>query len=60
MLEPEACAALLRRRRVASLCLATAGILHIVALVENDDAVEIAAEPVDDLLHARGFVFTLA
>ena len=53
VLEPQARAALLRRLLIAALGLAAAGVLHGVALVEDDHAVEVAAEPVDDLLHAR-------
>ena len=53
VLEPQAGAALLRRLLIAALAVAAAGVLHGVALVEHDHAVEVAAEPVDDLLHAR-------
>ena len=53
MLQAQAGAALLRGRLVAALALAAAGVLHGVALVEHDDAVEVAAQPIDDLLHAR-------
>ena len=54
MLQAQAGAALLRRRLIAALALAARGILHGVALVEDDDAVEVAAQPIDDLLNARG------
>ena len=53
MLQPQAGAALLRRRLVAALALAAAGVLQGVALVEHDDAIEVCAQPIDDLLHAR-------
>ena len=59
VLEPQAGAALLRRLLIAALAFAAAGVLHGVALVEHDHAVEVAAEPVDDLLHARGLRLAL-
>ena len=55
MLEPQARAALLRSLLVAALALSPAGVLHGVAFVEDDDAVEIRAEPVDDLLTREAF-----
>ena len=59
VLEPEARASLLRRGLVAALALSAAGVRHGVAFVEDDDAIEIRAEPVDDLLHARRFLGAL-
>src|SRR3546814_20895282 len=50
MLEPEPSPALLRRRLVAAFALAAGGIGHCVGFVKHDYAVEIGAEPVDDLL----------
>ena len=48
--------ALLRRFLFAAFAFVAGGVRHRVGLVEDDDAVEIAAEPVDDLLHAAGLV----
>ena len=45
--------ALLRRLLVAALGLVAGGVGHRVGFVEDDDAVEIAAEPVEDLAHPR-------
>ncbi len=59
MLEPQARTSLLRRGLIAALALAAAGVRHGVAFVEHDDAIEIRAEPVDDLLHARRFLGAL-
>ena len=44
--------ALLRGLLLAALALVAGGVGHGVGLVEDDDAVEVAAQPVDDLLHA--------
>ena len=44
---------LLGRRLLAAFGLLAGGVLHGVALVEHDHSVEIAAQPIDDLLHAR-------
>ena len=41
---------------VAAFALAAGGVLHGVALVEDDDAVEIGAQPFDDLLDARNLL----
>ena len=54
VLQAQAGAALLRGRLLAALGLAAGGVGHGVAFVEHDHAVEVAAQPVDDLLDARG------
>ena len=59
MLEPESGATLLRGGLVAAFALAAGGVLHGVALVENDHSVEIGAQPIDDLLDARNLLVTL-
>ena len=59
VLEPQARAALLRRRLVAALALAAGGVLHGVALVEDDHAVEVGAQPFDDLPDARNLLLAL-
>ena len=56
VLQAQAGAALLRGRLVAAFALAAGGVLHGMALVEDDDAVEIGAQPVDDLLDARSLL----
>ena len=56
VLKPKPGAALLRGGLVAALSLAAGGVLHGVALVEDDDAVEIGAQPFDDLLDARNLL----
>ena len=53
MLKAQAGAALLRGRLIAAFPLAPGGVLHRVALVEHDHAVEIGAQPIDDLFYAR-------
>ena len=45
-------AALLAGGDVAAFSLATCGVLHGMRLVENDDSIEIGAQPFDDLLDA--------
>ena len=57
MLKPQARAALLRRRLVAALALLAGGVRHGVRLVEQDHAVEIRSQPVEDLLEPRAFAF---
>ena len=52
-------AALLRGGLVAALALAAGGVLHGVALVEDDHAVEVGAQPFDDLLDARKLLAAL-
>jgi hypothetical protein len=52
MLKAQARLALLRRLLLPALAFVAGGVGHGVGLVEDDDAVEAAAEPVDDLLHA--------
>ena len=59
MLKPEARASLLRRGLVAALALAADGVLHGVALVENDHSVEAGAQPFDDLPDARKLLAAL-
>lgn len=56
VLEPQAGTALLRRRNIASFSLSAAGVLHGMALVEDDYPVEIGAQPIDDLADARNLV----
>ena len=53
VLQAQAGAALLRGGLVAALAFVASGVLHGMALVEDDDAVEIGAQPIDDLPHAR-------
>ena len=53
MLQAQTRAALLRGRLIAALALAAGGVRHGVAFVEHDDAVEVRAQPIDDLLDAR-------
>lgn len=53
VLEPQPRTSLLRWGDVAPFTLAAAGVLHRVALVENDHSVEVGAQPFDDLLDAR-------
>ena len=55
MLEPQACEALLGRSAVATLALAAGRIGHGVRFVEDNDAVAIAPEPIDDLGKAGSF-----
>ena len=54
VLQPQPGATLLRGCLAAALALRPGGVGHGVALVEDDDAVEILAQPVDDLLDPRG------
>ena len=49
VLQAQARTALLRGRNIAPLSLAATGVLHGVALVENDHSVEVGAQPFDDL-----------
>jgi hypothetical protein len=49
MLEPQARAPLLRGRLLTPLALTANGVLHGVALVENDHSVEVGAQPFNDL-----------
>ena len=53
VLQAQAGTALLRGRLVAAFALAAGGIGHGVALVEDDHAVEVRAQPIDDLLDPR-------
>ena len=53
MLQPQTGPALLRGRLFAALALTAGGIRHGVAFVEDDDAIEIRAQPIDDLPDAR-------
>ena len=59
VLEPQARAALLRGGLVAAFALAADGVLHGVALVENDHSVEVGAQPFDDLPDARKLLAAL-
>ena len=52
MLQAQSGLALLRGFLFAALALVAGGIRHGVRLVKDDDAVEIASKPVDDLLDA--------
>src|ERR1700730_19253710 len=52
MLKAQPRLALLRRLLLPALAFVAGGVGHGVGLVEDDDAVEAAAEPVDDVLHA--------
>ena len=56
VLKPKSGAALLRGGLVAAFSLAAGGVLHGMALVENDHAVEIGAQPFDDLADARNLL----
>ena len=55
MLQAQSGLALLRRLLFAALGLVAGGVRHGVRFVEDDDAVETPAKPIDDLLHAAGF-----
>ena len=52
VLQAQARAPLLRGGLVAAFALAAGGVLHGMALVEDDHSVEIGAQPIDDLAHA--------
>ena len=56
VLEPQTRPALLGSLLVAALALAPRRVLHGVAFVEDDHAIEVGAEPVDDLAHARALI----
>ncbi len=56
MLKAKPGAALLRRGLVAAVALAACGILHRVALIENDDTIKIGAQPFDDLFDPRNLL----
>ena len=43
---------LLTRGRVPAFAIATTGVLHCMAFVEDNDPVEVGSEPIDDLLDA--------
>src|ERR1700732_4634173 len=53
VLQAQSGAALLRGALVAALGLLAGGVLHGMGLVEHDHAIEVATQPIDDLLHAR-------
>ena len=53
MLKAQARASLLGGRQVAAFALAAGRVLHGVALVEDDHSIEVAAQPIHDLLHPR-------
>jgi hypothetical protein len=59
VLQAQARPALLRGGDVAALALAAGGVLHGVAFVEDDDPIEIGAQPVDDLSDARNLLAAL-
>src|SRR3546814_8941258 len=59
VLEPQTGAALLRERLLAALALTAGGVGHRVRLVEDDHAVEVGAQPVDDLLDAANLLAAL-
>ena len=59
MLEPQPRAPLLRGGDIAPVSFAASGILHGVAFIENDRAVEVGAEPFDDLPDARRLLAAL-
>ena len=52
MLQAQSRLALLRRLLLAAFALVAGGVRHRMRLVEHDDSVKIASEPVDDLLDA--------
>ena len=56
MLKAKSGTALLRRGLVAAFALAAGRVLHRVALVEDDDTVEIGAQPFHDLLDPRNLL----
>ena len=56
MLQPQARPTLLRGLDIAALAFTAARVLHGVAFVEDDDAVEFWAEPVDDLTDPRALI----
>src|SRR5260221_10949507 len=56
MLKAKPRAALLRRGLVAAFALAACGILHRMRLVEDDDTVEIGAQPFHDLFDPRNLL----
>ena len=58
MLKAKPRAALLRRGLVTALTLPARGVLHRVALVEDNDAVEIGAQPFHDLFDPRHLLVT--
>jgi hypothetical protein len=59
VLEAQARAALLRGGDVAAFSLAATGVLHRVRLVENEDSIEVGAQPFDDLPDARNLLATV-
>ena len=59
VLEAQARAALLRGGDVAAFALAATGVLHGVALVENNHSVEVGAQPFNDLADARNLLATV-
>ena len=59
VLEAEARTTLLRGGDVAAFSLAASGVLHGVALVEDDHSIEVGTQPFDDLLDARKLLPTV-
>jgi len=53
VLQAQARTALLRGGGVAAFAPAAGGVLHGVALVEDDHSVEVGPQPIDDLLDTR-------
>ena len=53
VLQAQACAPLLRGGLIAALAFVASGVLHGMAFVEDDDAVEVGAQPIDDLPDTR-------
>ncbi len=56
VLQAQARSSLLGGRLVATFALAAGGVLHGVAFVEDDDPVEVGAQPIDDLADARNLL----
>src|ERR1700738_2763779 len=56
MLKAKPRTALLRRGLVAAFALAACGVLHRVALIENDDTIKIGAQPFHDLFDSRSLL----
>src|SRR5208283_5204137 len=56
VLQAQARSSLLGGRLIAAFALAAGGVLHGVAFVEDDDSVEVAAQPIDDLADTRNLL----
>src|SRR5579871_3500876 len=57
MLQAQPRAALLGGRLFAAFALGSGCVLHGVALVEDDDSIEVTPQPIDDLADARNLFF---